>query len=780
MVDRPPIALLFLALVVGCQARPPAETHPAAAERLHVLMINGGGSAAQNYQSHLLHVRQLLDLMGRAGVPPDRITVLSSDGADPAPDLAVRELEVDPNFWLLEGTRVEAKLKEPIVYEDSRIPGWQLEHASERRIEGWFDQARHELRAGDTLLVYVTDHGSKDDKDPRNGNAITLWMGDALTVAELRKLTKRLRPGVRVVMLMSQCFSGGFAHLPLGDGPPAGNVCGYFSSTPDRMAYGCYPENRGVDNVGHSFQFFETLATTPDLASAHRETLVTDATPDVPLRTSDVYLDELLERAAKKAERERTPFIDALLRDAWRDKARWEPDIRLLDRIGQAYGLFSPRSLAELDTQADALPATNETLDTYADAWRATLGDLTRANFERFVTARPAWKDRLDPQELEHLGANRADGVRADLLGELAPWTRRQTRTDDRLSLLRRKAETAAAAHYRMEVRLAVVLRLRTLLTTIAGRHYLETDGTRQERRAYEALVTCEDLRLSNEPLVPGTPAPTVEQFPPYADELKLVESVLPAWMGIRYRPTAETSRREAGLSDGAATVVTVYPDSPAETAGLAVGDVVLGPPNAHFTEPGQIREWTMTSRIGRPTSLDVLRQSERRRVTLVPAPFPVKWPELPGPPKLGSAAPPVELVRYRGEVPPKLAAGPYLLFFWATWCVPCKASLPELLAYEKASGTPVIAVTDEPAAHLQGFFARWEKPFPDAVAVDELRRSFLAYGVSGTPTFVLVDRDGHVASYHTGYEAGQGLGIEGWSWVPPDGAASAPAKGVP
>jgi thiol-disulfide isomerase/thioredoxin len=777
VVDRHPLAILLVALVVGCQARPPAELHPATAERLHVLLINGGGTAAQNYQSHLLHVRQLLDLIGRAGVPPDRISVLSADGADPTPDLAVRELEVDPDFWLLQGTRVEAKLREPIVYEDSRVPGWELEHASERRIEGWFEKARHDLHAGDTLLVYVTDHGSKDDKDPRNANSITLWMGDALTVAELRKLTKRLRPGVRVVMLMSQCFSGGFAHVPLGDGPPTGNVCGYFSSTPDRMAYGCYPENRGVDNVGHSFLFFETLATTPDLAVAHRETLVTDATPDVPLRTSDVYLDEVLDRAAKKAERERTPFIDELLRDAWRDKARWEPDIRLLDRIGRAYGLFSPRTLEELDAQAKALPTTNETLETYTEAWRATLVDLTRANFERFVVARPVWKERLEADELAHVTPEAADRLRAQLLRELAPWTRRQTRTDDRLALLRRKAETAAAARYRMEVRLAVVLRLRTLLTTIAGRHYLETHGTRQERRAYEALVTCEDLRLSPEPLVPGTPARAEEPFPSYADELKLVESVLPAWMGIRYRPTAETSRREAGLNEGAATVVAVYPDSPAETAGLAVGDVVLGPPSGHFTEPGQIREWTMTSRIGKPASLDVLRRAERRRVTLVPDPLPVKWPELPGPPKIGSVAPPVELARYRGDVPPKLAGGPYLLFFWATWCVPCKASVQELLAYEKETGTPVIAITDEPATHLHEFFARRALPFPGAVAVDELRHSFMAYGVSGTPTFVLVDRDGNVASYHTGYEAGRGLGIEGWSWVPPEGAATAPAK---
>ena len=44
-------------------------------------------------------------------------------------------------------------------------------------------------------------------------------------------------------------------------------------------------------------------------------------------------------------------------------------------------------------------------------------------------------------------------------------------------------------------------------------------------------------------------------------------------------------------------------------------------------------------------------------------------------------------------------------------------------------------------------------------------RRAFLAYGVSGTPTFVLVDGQGVVRSYHTGYLAATGLKIDGWVW---------------
>src|SRR5262245_38882938 len=465
-------ALLFVSMLAGaCRAAPP-EARPAAAghvlawepARMHVLVINGGGRPPQNFQSHLLHVRQLVDYLEAVGVPHDQVAIFTADGPDPAADLAVREAQDRPDFWLLQGTRLEGPLGRPVTYTNSEVPGYTLAPATKAAITAWFAEARSQLQPGDTLFIYVTDHGSKN-ADDLTDNHITLW-GDNefLSVKELRAELDRLDPTVRVVTLMSQCYSGAFAHLIDTRTPgdlPVGNVCGYFSTVADRPAYGCYPENRGKENVGYSFHFFEALRERPDFPDAHLDVLVSDRTPDVPIRTSDEFLADLLERAAKAANQDPAPFIDGLLHDAWRDKAAWEPEIRLLDRIGHAFGVFSPRSLAELEEQTKRLPDISNGVKEYSKAWKGTLGDLAEANLDRFVAAEPAWGKRLADADLAKIEPAAATTLTTELLRALKPYTRADTRTDGRLRVLQKKSESAAAVSYRMEVRLGVVLRMR-------------------------------------------------------------------------------------------------------------------------------------------------------------------------------------------------------------------------------------------------------------------------------------------------------------------------------
>jgi hypothetical protein len=128
-----PLLYLLLATIVACRGsrHPTPVAVPGAprapdVSRVEVLLLNGGGTAAQNYQSHLLHVRQLTSMLSQIGVPSDRVSVLSSDGADPGLDLAVRESQPEPDFWLVEGSWLEAPLKTPVTFGNSEVQGTVL------------------------------------------------------------------------------------------------------------------------------------------------------------------------------------------------------------------------------------------------------------------------------------------------------------------------------------------------------------------------------------------------------------------------------------------------------------------------------------------------------------------------------------------------------------------------------------------------------------------------------------------------------------------------------
>ena len=762
-------ALKSLLLAACMLFAAPAARAEGDAAGVHALLINGGGKPAINYQSHLLHLERIHALLREAGVPESRISILSADGTDPAADLATREVNAEPEFWRLAGTRLEQTLRPRIQYINSSIGSASVQAATRENLRHWFETAAGSLGRGDTLLIYVTDHGTPNEQDLRD-NRIVLWGEDEhIGVEEFGELIDLLQPTVRVVTLMSQCFSGSFANLIFaGEGGkrPRPNLSGFFSSTADRPAYGCYPENRDKDSVGHSFRFFDALASGGAFAEAHREVLVTDRTPDVPLKASDLYLESLIAARAAALGIDFGELVDRLLRDAWHDKAAWEPEIRLLDRIGSSFGYFSPRYFAEVDRHAQALDAIGERLEDYGAAWQRALESLNRTQLERFVEHHPDWASRLTKEAVNALDESERRELAGELLAELTAFTTQDAATTQRLDLLREKASATRAAAYRMQVREGALLRMQIVLLGVAGRQLLADDGTGAQREALANLSGHEAFALraaaAGRDRLAG-----VEPFPPFEDELALAESALPGWMGIRFRTASPRQRERHGLEAGAVSVQAVFPDSPAAAAGLEAGDVILGRPGQPFTERDFVREWVMTAPIGVEQPLQVLRDEETLTLALTPRAYPSVWPDLPGPPKVGSPAPPIDdLELFRGKPLAELTgAKPHLLFFWATWCGPCKAALPELLAFERERGIPVLSITDEPAESVAAFLEKFGQPFPEAIVLDEDRQSFIAYAVAGTPRFVLVDGQGRIQDYETGYRPSQGLALDGWEW---------------
>jgi thiol-disulfide isomerase/thioredoxin len=171
-----------------------------------------------------------------------------------------------------------------------------------------------------------------------------------------------------------------------------------------------------------------------------------------------------------------------------------------------------------------------------------------------------------------------------------------------------------------------------------------------------------------------------------------------------------------------------------------------------------------MRGELAKPAALRVLRDGREVQVEPSLASYPLKLPALPAPPRVGGTGPGLELDFLRADYRlPK--DGSRLLFFWATWCGPCKAALPEVVAFGERRSIPVVAITDETPEDVEKFLSRHDGPFPEIVATDRHRTNFQSYGVSGTPTFVLVDAQGVVRHYKTGYKKADGLGIDGWHW---------------
>ena len=104
------------------RSAPPVAAAATPASRVHVLAINGGGSAPQNYLSHLQHLQALVDLLHGAGVPAERITVLAGDGSDATPDLAMRVENAGREYWRLRGTPLEGEITPRIELATRRSP----------------------------------------------------------------------------------------------------------------------------------------------------------------------------------------------------------------------------------------------------------------------------------------------------------------------------------------------------------------------------------------------------------------------------------------------------------------------------------------------------------------------------------------------------------------------------------------------------------------------------------------------------------------------------------
>lgn len=124
---------------------------------------------------------------------------------------------------------------------------------------------------------------------------------------------------------------------------------------------------------------------------------------------------------------------------------------------------------------------------------------------------------------------------------------------------------------------------------------------------------------------------------------------------------------------------------------------------------------------------------------------------------QLGDAAPPLKIADWIKGDPVNLDEGQgkniYVVEFWATWCGPCRESIPHLTKVQKDykdNNVIVIGVSDEPASTIEPFVRKMGERMEYTVAADRDQKTGEAYmaaaGLSGIPHAFIVGKDGKIA----------------------------------
>lgn len=108
-------------------------------------------------------------------------------------------------------------------------------------------------------------------------------------------------------------------------------------------------------------------------------------------------------------------------------------------------------------------------------------------------------------------------------------------------------------------------------------------------------------------------------------------------------------------------------------------------------------------------------------------------------------AGKPISLADARGKV--------VLLNFWATWCGPCRAEIPDLIDLQKryADKLEIIALATEEddADEVRRFVAKSGINYRVAMAPDDVVRDY--GGVAALPTSFVIDAQGRIVQKHIG-----------------------------
>lgn len=203
---------------------------------------------------------------------------------------------------------------------------------------------------------------------------------------------------------------------------------------------------------------------------------------------------------------------------------------------------------------------------------------------------------------------------------------------------------------------------------------------------------------------------------------------------------------------------------SPAERGGVRAGDRIVAIDGTRVTAPGHVSRSVATHKVGDTVTLGLERtgnaisasivlgsrpsSDDLVKMHLVGAPAPAWTNVVP----LSGA--PSSIASLKGKVA--------LIDFWASWCGPCRMIAPRLSALKDRlapQGLAVVGITTDEPEQAAVFLEKHQMRYPSVV--DKNGDTSRAYGISGLPTIILVDKKGVVRDVFVGFDPGGDARLE-------------------
>lgn len=197
--------------------------------------------------------------------------------------------------------------------------------------------------------------------------------------------------------------------------------------------------------------------------------------------------------------------------------------------------------------------------------------------------------------------------------------------------------------------------------------------------------------------------------------------------------------------------IIGVHPESGCFTAGIVADDMIIGIQGKPLADISQVQEAVSKGKAGQTITVEIVRDAKKQTLKVKLTDRPDDISSLTGS-AIGSKIAKFGENFYKNGEKRQEKPKATLLDFWATWCGPCRKTLPVLAnVYNRHAkdGLEVIGISNEDVKTLNAFYGQHASPYP--LYRDGSQDLWRRYGIRAVPTLMLLDQNGYIKQVWSG-----------------------------